>query len=206
MSWFSKKIKKIAKNDPTAKLHVKALNKAGLSQSNTLRRIADPISIQQEKIQRGAPITSRTMFDPGNELQEDPNPALRAERQAVSGYQQGFDASANVPIPGVNGPVTPLPGGPSQPPQQIPSPGYSQFQANGPYGQQAMQMAGLLGQGQMQNHMIPTYGLLGQPAQGAGIQQPQPQMQMQMQPQQPMPQQAGLLSPVKQPFLFNRGK
>lgn len=161
MSWFSKKIKKIAKNDPTAKLHVKALNKAGLGSGNTLRRIADPLSIQQEKIQKGAPITSRTMFDPGNELQEDPNPAKRAALQQAAGYQQGFDTSANVPIPGVTGPVTPLPGGPSQPPPQI-MPGYTPFRAQGPYGQQAVQMAGLLGQGQAQNHMMPTYGLLGQ--------------------------------------------
>jgi hypothetical protein len=199
MSWFSKTVRKIAKNDPTAKLHVKALNKAGLSQSNTLRRIVDPISIQQEKIQRGAPITSRTMFDPGNELQEDPNPAKRAALQQAAGYQQGFDASANVPIPGVNGPVTPMPGGPSQPPQQIPGPGYSPFRAQGPYGQQAMQMAGLLGQGQMQNHMMPVPGLLSQPApmaQPAPMGMPSPQA----------PQQAGLLSPTKQPFLFNRGK
>jgi hypothetical protein len=186
MSWLSKTIRKVAKNDPTAKLHVKALNKAGLSQNNTLRRIVDPISIQQERIQQGAPITSRTMFDPGNELQEDPNPAKRAEAQAAMGYQQGFQGSANVPIPGLTGPRTPLPGGPSQPPQQIPPPGYTPFQANGPYGQQAMQMAGLQGQPQMQNHMMPNPGLLSQPAPTA----------------MPPPQQGGLLSrySAKNPF------
>jgi hypothetical protein len=153
------------------------LNKAGLSQSNTLRRIVDPISIQQEKIQQGAPITSRTMFDPGNELQEDPNPAKRAELQALAGYQQGFNASGGVPIPGLTGPRTPIPGGPSYPPQQIPPPSYSPFTPQGQYGQQATQLAGLLGQGQVQPHMQSTGILAQQPAAVPSAAPVQPQMQ-----------------------------
>lgn len=170
MSWFSRAVRSVARHDPTARAHVRALNSAGLSQSNTLRRIADPISIQQENIQNGAPITSRTMFDPGNELQEDPNPAKRVALQQTAGYQQGFDGSANVPIPG----VTPLPGGPSQGPPGVQA-GYSPFQAQGPYGRQAMQMAGLLAQPQA----MPSGGLLSQPA----------------------PTQGGMLGMSKRPFI-----
>lgn len=134
MSWFSKAVKKIAKNDPTAKAHVKALNKMGLSSSNTLRRVVDPLSVQQEAIQKGAPITARTIFDPGNELAPDPNVGIRAQRAAEAGYQQNFNDSANAPIPG--GPSGAMPA-----PQT-----YTPFQAQGPYAQQAMKMAGLLGQ------------------------------------------------------------
>lgn len=80
-----------------------------------------------------------------------------------------FNRSATVPIPGLTGPTTPMTGM-APPNQQLPNPGIPQapmnpqpFMSNGPYGQQAAQLAGLLGQSQIPTQPIgpQAQGLLG---------------------------------------------
>lgn len=100
-------------------------------------------------------------------------------RQLSSGiYQRGmapFNASATAPIPGLTGPLgsgagiprtTPI--APSQQPPNLPSaPAWQYVMNSGPYGQQAAQLAGLLGtQPTMQIPTQPTQpravmGMLG---------------------------------------------
>ena len=77
------------------------------------------------------------------------NPQMLAILQAMqqSPHNAAFNGSANMPIPGLTGPrATPM--GPPQ--QPIPGPTMGNhmmqpFQPSGPYGQQALQLAGLLG-------------------------------------------------------------
>lgn len=79
-------------------------------------------------------------------------PEYNLYMQDVYNPQQNFLGSANVGIPGVNAPVgsgAGIPGlvGVAPPQSPLPQvPPQNTFQAAGPYGQQAMQMAGLLGQ------------------------------------------------------------
>jgi hypothetical protein len=90
--------------------------------------------------------------------------SMMARFQQLQQEQQQRDASAletarNQPIPGLTGPTTPgqIPGvngaappvGMAPPQQQLPPPmmGNHMFQPAGPYGQQAVQLAGLLGGG-----------------------------------------------------------
>lgn len=103
--------------------------------------------------------------------------ALRMQQQE----QQDQSALANAarqPIPGMTGPVTPMPTVGMAPPQQPPLPSPIQqpqpFMASGPFGQQAMRMAGLLGGAG--NHMVSPpgniqtqQGLLGAPPKGFRI-------------------------------------
>lgn len=139
-------------------------------------------------------------FNPGRDwlgVDLDGSLAAEAMRKAQAqtmaqqqGAQQAFDQSANAPIPGLTGPTTGLLGGPSpqagvvtaglmnphqtqlqEPLPQQPAP----FQPQGPYGQQAAQMAGLLS--------------------GRGFVPPPPQGQ----PQDPN------MPPKRLPFPFGRG-
>jgi hypothetical protein len=94
------------------------------------------------------------------------NALLQQQQQS----QQTLANAARQPIPGLTGPTTQggIPGQPTvgmAPPQQpLPAPPPQPFMASGPYGQQAAQLAGLLGGG---NQMIPPpgnqaqHGLLG---------------------------------------------
>lgn len=71
-------------------------------------------------------------------------------------------SAAPAGIPGLTAPVAGgggLPTGMANPHPQLPQMPASQFQAYGPYGSQAMQMAGLLGQPQQMNPQ--ALGLLG---------------------------------------------
>lgn len=101
---------------------------------------------------------------------------LMQERQAQD--QATLANAAQQPIPGLTGPTTPgqIPGvigmappGVGMAPPQQPLPGgqaLQPFMANGPYGQQALQLAGLTGGQRMGNHMQPHQGLLGAPPKG----------------------------------------
>jgi hypothetical protein len=81
-------------------------------------------------------------------------------------FTDSFNRSANSPIPGLTGPRAAPMGPPQQP---IPSPtmgNHMMPQFQGPYGQQALQLAGLLGnQGNIQTQQ----GLLGAPPKGFRI-------------------------------------
>lgn len=103
----------------------------------------------------------------------------QVQQQRTSQYLGSAGAQ---PIPGLTGPVIPgagvIPG--QMPPMQMPPmqtppmqmPGGPPFMASGPYGQQAMQLAGLLG-GRMQIPRVvdgaQTQGLLGGGVKGMRI-------------------------------------
>lgn len=111
-------------------------------------------------------------FNPGRDwLGVDLDGSLAAEalmksKQQAAAQQQAanssFEQSANAPIPGMSGGLlgggAPLVAGLMNPHQtQIPQPQQpSQFQPQGPYGQQAAQMAGLLGRGFVDPRLDPN--------------------------------------------------
>lgn len=100
---------------------------------------------------------------------------LNAQQQAQD--RAVIDQAAISPIPGLTGPVgsgAQIPGllGMAPPQTQIPTAQPQPFQSQGPFGQQAMQMAGLLGRSQIPRQ-LPTVnaqgGLLGGPPKGFRI-------------------------------------
>jgi hypothetical protein len=68
MSWLSKGIRKVAKNSPAIKINNAIYKGLGISSGNTLRRALDPMSVQAEKVKKGAPLNARLALDPGNEV------------------------------------------------------------------------------------------------------------------------------------------
>ncbi len=108
--------------------------------------------------------------------------SMMARLAQLQQEQQQRDAAAletsrNQPIPGLTGPTSqgqiPVPVGMAPPQQPLPNPqmGNHMFNPAGPYGQQALHLAGLLGGGQpgMQGHQpvggIRNNALLGGKAQ-----------------------------------------
>lgn len=100
----------------------------------------------------------------------------RMAAQLQQQQQQQMAAAAQQPIPGLTGPRIPMgglmpgnmPGSmqpmpvPMGPPiTQIPNPQPAPFAASGPYGEQAMMMAGLLGRRQIPRPPPRYHGLLG---------------------------------------------
>jgi hypothetical protein len=93
-------------------------------------------------------------------------------------HASALETARTQPIPGLTGPTTQMPGQPTvgmAPPQQplpMPNAGNHMFTPQGPYANQAMQMAGLLGGSPMMNpsgNMQTQQGLLGAPPKGFRI-------------------------------------
>lgn len=90
-----------------------------------------------------------------------------AAQQPIPGFTGPAGSGAGIPTPGGVGmapPQQPLPGGtPTMGNHMMPGQALQPFMASGPYGQQAMQMAGLLGPGG------PGMGMPQRPVGGAQI-------------------------------------
>jgi hypothetical protein len=100
--------------------------------------------------------------------------SMMARLQQMMQQRQQQDATAletarTQPIPGFTGPTSTgqIPGVGMAPPQQpIPGVPPQPFLASGPYGQQALQLSGLLGNHMMPGNIQTQQGLLGAPPKG----------------------------------------
>lgn len=93
--------------------------------------------------------------------QQDQSRLLAAGQQPIPGFTGPAQPGVEIPGMPIGMPARP-PVGMAPPQQQLPPPQQQPFMASGPYGQQAMQMAGLLGPPQTgkQPTMPPGGGLL----------------------------------------------